>query len=325
MEDNLLTIENLSVQFRNDRKWIKAVSDVSYSIKRGETVGLVGESGCGKSVSSMAVMGLLPGKDTCRVGGKIHFDGMSLLDADKETMRKLRGDRISMVFQEPMTCFNPVVHIGKQIAEAIKLHRKMSRQELDERVVELLNMVGIPDPVGVAKRYPFELSGGMRQRAMIAMAMCCDPELLIADEPTTALDVTIQAQILDLIRTMQQQTHTATIMITHDLGVIADICERIIVMYAGQIVEEADIFELFDHPAHPYTKALLLSIPSVSDKGRKLYSIPGSVPAPGSITKGCVFASRCHKADKHCLEEQPELTDIGAGHMSRCWYAGQAE
>ena len=319
MEDILLSVENLSVQFRNDRKWIRAVSDVSYSVKRGETVGLVGESGCGKSVSSMAVMGLLPGKDTCRVEGSIIFDGKSLLNADKETMRKLRGDRVSMVFQEPMTCFNPVVQIGKQIAEAIKLHRKMDRKAVDEKVVDLLDMVGIPDPAGVAKRYPFELSGGMRQRAMIAMAMCCDPELLIADEPTTALDVTIQAQILDLIRTMQQQTQTATIMITHDLGVIADICERVIVMYAGQIVEESEKFELFDHPAHPYTRALLQSIPSVSDKGRKLFSIPGTVPMPGSITKGCVFAPRCHKATARCTEDRPELKDIGSGHICRCW------
>lgn len=319
MEEKLLTVENLSVQFRNERKWTKAVSDVSYSIARGETVGLVGESGCGKSVSSMAVMGLLPGKATCRVQGDIRFDGMDLLNADKETLRKLRGNRISMVFQEPMTCFNPVVQIGKQIAEAIRLHKKLSRSEIDERVVELLSMVGIPDPSGVAKRYPFELSGGMRQRAMIAMAMCCDPELLIADEPTTALDVTIQAQILDLIRDMQKQTHTATIMITHDMGVIADICERVIVMYAGQIVEEAEKFELFDHPAHPYTKALLQSIPSVSDKGKKLFSIPGSVPTPGSIVQGCVFAPRCHKATARCLQECPELVMASSGHSCRCW------
>ncbi|HOF99699.1 MAG: Oligopeptide transport ATP-binding protein OppD [Firmicutes bacterium ADurb.Bin248] len=319
MSKRLIEVKDLSIQFRSERSWVTAVSRVSFHIGAGETVGLVGESGCGKSVSSLAIMGLLPDRRTCRAQGEILYEGRDLFSCDRESMRRIRGNRISMIFQEPMTCLNPVVPVGKQIAEAIRLHNRPDRREIDARVVSLLAMVGIPDPKGAAKRYPFELSGGMRQRVMIAMVMSCSPQLLIADEPTTALDVTIQAQILDLIRGMKEKSGAATLMITHDLGVIADICERVIIMYAGQVVEEAEKFELFDHPAHPYTAALLKSIPSLSNKGKKLYSIRGSVPSPGSIEKGCVFAPRCSLAKPRCLAERPELRDIAGGHLCRCW------
>ena len=325
MSQILLDVKNLTISFRSAESSVTAVTGVDFQVNSGETLGIVGESGCGKSVTSLAAMRLLP-PATARISGSIVFEGQDLLALPEEKMVDVRGNRISMVFQEPMTSLNPVYTIGKQIDEAILLHNKMSASQARRLTVEMLNKVGIPRAEAISREYPYQLSGGMRQRVMIAMALACGPRLLIADEPTTALDVTIQAQILDLMRQMRQQTGTSIILITHDLGVIAEMCERVLVMYAGQIVESADVTRLMDNPAHPYTIGLMQSIPQHDRKVSRLVPIPGQVPPLSAMPPGCRFAPRCAKVMPRCLAENPDLLDIGDGRSCRCWlYAKEGE
>jgi peptide/nickel transport system ATP-binding protein len=316
--ENLLEIIDLKVSFFTDNGEVPAIDGVSITVKKGRTLGIVGESGSGKSVTALTAMRLSPGKV---LGGSIHFNGKDLLNISDDEMRKIRGKEIAMIFQEPMTSLNPVFSIGNQIMEAIKLHMKTTKAQARARAVELLKMVGIPRAEQIINEYPHQLSGGMRQRVMIAMAMACNPSLLIADEPTTALDVTIQAQILNLMRDLKKNHDTAIIMITHDLGVVAETCDDVCVMYGGKVVEEGSIEDIFNHPKHPYTQGLLKSVPSLIDEEEetRLYSIQGHVPIPGSLKKGCYFAPRCEFATNKCHEQDPLLKQINTGHFSRCW------
>ena len=292
---------------------------MSFDIKKGEIVGLVGESGCGKSVTSLSIMQLLkdtPGKVT---NGEIIFQGRNLLDASKKEMLDIRGDKMSMIFQEPMSSLNPSMRIDKQMIEGIRLHTPLTKAEARKKAADILSQVGIPDPQRVLKNYPHQLSGGMSQRVMIAMAMSCEPDLLIADEPTTALDVTIQAQILELMKKIQQDKGMSILLITHDLGVVAEMCSRVIVMYAGKIVEEAPVEILFANPTHPYTQGLIASVPKLGSGVKVLPSIPGSVPDLSAMPKGCRFAPRCKYATEKCHQEQPELLSVGEKQKCRCW------
>ena len=314
----LLDVKDLKIAFRGQDTTVTAVTGVSFHLNEGEALGIVGESGCGKSVTSLSVMRLLP-QATSRVEGIIQFEGQDLLTLPEEKMHDMRGNRISMVFQEPMTSLNPVYTIGKQIDEAILLHRKVSAKEARALTLEMLKKVGIPRYEAIAEAYPHQLSGGMRQRVMIAMALVCRPKLLIADEPTTALDVTIQAQILNLMIQMRQETGASIILITHDLGVVAEMCERVLVMYAGQIVEEADVVNLFALPKHPYTIGLMESIPQLDKKVSRLVPIPGSVPPLTNMPPGCRFAPRCSKSMDKCLTHNPELLPVAERHNCRCW------
>ncbi|MFT8390325.1 MAG: ABC transporter ATP-binding protein [Sporolactobacillus sp.] len=317
MSESILEINDLRTSFFTDTGEVPAVDGVSFSIKEGEILGVVGESGCGKSVTSLSIMGLLPYPQGQIVGGEILYAGRDIAHLKENEMRKLRGNDIAMIFQEPMTSLNPVFTIGEQLTEAIHLHSQLNKQEQRDRAVELLKMVGLPRAKELLKEYPHELSGGMRQRVMIAIAMSCNPKVLIADEPTTALDVTIQAQILDLMLKLNHETGTAIMLITHDLGVVAQVCKRVVVMYGGKIVEEGDVKDIFNHPKHPYTEGLIKSIPDLFSKKDKLYSIKGSVPRPGSIKKGCLFAPRCDYVMDKCKEITPQLS--GNGHRSRCF------
>lgn len=317
MNETLLKVEGLKTSFFTDDGEVPAVDGIDFSVNEGEILGIVGESGCGKSVTSLSIMGLLPSPPGKIVGGHIYYKGEDISRAKESRMRKLRGNDIAMIFQEPMTSLNPVFTIGEQLMEAIRLHNHFSKREQVERSIELLKLVGLPRAKELLAEYPHELSGGMRQRVMIAMAMSCNPKVLIADEPTTALDVTIQAQILDLMEKLNKETHTAIIMITHDLGVVAQMCHRVVVMYAGKIVEEGPVKEIFNHPNHPYTEGLIKSIPDLHGKKDNLYTIKGSVPRPGSITKGCLFAPRCEFVMDKCRVNSPELS--GGVHKSRCF------
>ncbi|WP_152397534.1 ABC transporter ATP-binding protein [Paenibacillus guangzhouensis] len=317
----VLSIEKLETEFKTDAGTFKTVDGVTFYVAAGETLGVVGESGCGKSVTSLSVMGLLPKKIGRVREGAIRFHGQNLLEKSEREMRAIRGNRIAMIFQEPMTSLNPVFRIGDQLAESISLHMKLRRKDAMKRAVEMLTKVGIPNPETVVREYPHQLSGGMRQRVMIAMAMSCNPEVLIADEPTTALDVTIQAQILDLMRKLQEEEQTAIVLITHDLGVVAEMCHRVVVMYAGQVVEEADVDTLFESPTHPYTKGLLASLPQLAGNQERLESIPGIVPSPLDMPKGCRFAPRCKYRMDACDEMMPELTEVAPGHRCRCLLA----
>lgn len=316
MKNNLLEIKGLKTYFYTDDGVIPAVDGIDLSIKEGETVGVVGESGSGKSVTSLTAMRLTPGKI---VEGSITFNGQDILTLSDNEMRKIRGKEMSMIFQEPMTSLNPVFTIGRQIGETIQTHLKVSKSEARKRSIQILKMVGIPRAEQIIDEYPHQLSGGMRQRVMIAIAMSCNPKLLIADEPTTALDVTIQAQILDIINTLKDQSNTAILMITHDLGVVAEICDRVVVMYSGKIVEEADVVSLFKNPQHPYTKGLLKSMPNLEESKKRLYSIEGNVPVPGSLTQGCPFAPRCEFAMDICKEQEPGMYTVNSQHYSKCW------
>jgi len=317
--NRLLEVNDLKVHFHTDHGLVKSVDGVRFSIGRGESVALVGESGCGKSVTSLSIMRLIPTPPGEIVQGEIRFEGTNLLELPEKEMTKYRGNQISMIFQEPMTSLNPLIKIGDQIGEVLRIHKKMGRREAFRRSVELLGEVGISRPEEVAHGYPHQLSGGMRQRVMIAMAVACGPKLLIADEPTTALDVTIQAQILDLIRRLKDELGMSLLMISHDLGIVAETCERVMVMYAGKIVEEADVRELFRNPKHPYTAGLMRSIPQLDQESRRLYSIPGNVPTPRDMPKGCAFAPRCEHATRRCFEEPPSLVQVGEGHRAACW------
>ncbi|MGG4461395.1 ABC transporter ATP-binding protein [Brevibacillus porteri] len=313
----MLTIDDLRTSFIQAGKKLTVIEGVSLSVEPGETVGVVGESGCGKSVTSMSIMQLL-GRNV-EMTGSIRFQDKELLSLTDKQMQTIRGNQIAMIFQEPMTSLNPLHSIGKQISEPLRRHLGLSKQEAKRRTIELLKEVGIPRADEIISDYPHQLSGGMRQRVMIAMAMSCAPKLLIADEPTTALDVTIQAQILELMKKVRQEQGTSILLITHDLGVVAEMCHRVIVMYAGQIVEEADVKQLFDEPKHPYTRGLLKSMPSVSVNQERLDAIPGSVPLLSEMPAGCRFAPRCSQVMDICREINPELTPVADNQKCRCW------
>jgi peptide/nickel transport system ATP-binding protein len=314
----LLEIDSLSVSFMTDAGPVRVVEDVSFALWAGETVGLVGESGCGKTVTAMAIMGLNPSPPSRVDAGRVVFEGRDLL-ALGAALRDVRGDRIGMIFQEPMTSLNPTFTVGFQIAEVLRVHRGLSRSAARAVAVELLGMVGIGAPERRLAQYPHELSGGLRQRAMIAMAIACRPALLIADEPTTALDVTIQAQILDLIKRLQREIGMSVLLITHDLGIVAEMCERVIVMYAGRIVERASAAVLYRRPLHPYTAGLLASSPRLGHRRSVLPTIPGTVPSPGQRGAGCYFAARCPRAVERCRVEAPPLEPFEPDHEAACW------
>jgi peptide/nickel transport system ATP-binding protein len=326
-EEMVLDVKGLRTVFFTNSGLFKAVDDISFTVRRGETLAIVGESGCGKSVTALSVMRLVPDPPGRIVGGSIVLEGTDLLALDENEMRKVRGNRISMIFQEPMTSLNPVMRIGDQITEAVRLHRQMSRKEAWKQAVEMLRLVRIPVPERRAQEYPHQLSGGMRQRAMIAMALACRPALLIADEPTTALDVTIQAQILALVLDLQKQLGMGLVLITHDLGVVAQTAQRVIVMYAGKKVEEADVDTLFANPRHPYTRGLMASIPAVpslrANDDVRLVEIPGMVPSLTRLPKGCAFAPRCAMAIARCHEEYPPLEAWEENHLAACWRAAE--
>ena len=320
---HLLDVQRLKTYFYTFEGVAKAVDDVSFYLDKGETLGLVGESGCGKTVTALSVMRLIPEPPGKIVHGKILFDGVNLPDLTMKQMRDIRGKRISMIFQEPMASLNPVFTIGDQISEMFVLHQRLGKKESWERAVEMLRMVQIPSPEKRVHEYPHQLSGGMQQRAMIAMALSCNPEILIADEPSTALDVTIQAQIIDLMMQLRRDFDAAIMLITHDLGVIAEIAQRIVVMYAGKVVEEGQILAIFEDPRHPYTRGLLKSIPKLGERSRygrqRLKEIAGIVPSLYELPPGCSFYPRCPEAMAICQEKAPELTELGGGHRVRCW------
>ena len=319
----ILEIKDLRTYFFTYEGVAKAVDGVSYQLAKGEPLGVVGESGCGKSVTALSILRLIPVPPGKVVGGEILFKGRNLLELTEDEMRKIRGNRISMIFQEPMTSLNPVFTVGNQIQETFKLHQGLSKKEALEKSIEMLRLVNIASPERCVERYPHELSGGMRQRVMIAMALACNPEILIADEPTTALDVTIQAQILDLMNKLKEELGMAIILITHNLGVIAETVKRVIVMYAGKIVEEAETKTLFGNPQHPYTMGLLKSIPILGDKIRRgkvrLNEIAGVVPSLYELPPGCKFSTRCPSVMDICKEKEPGLKEIETGHFSSCW------
>jgi oligopeptide/dipeptide ABC transporter ATP-binding protein len=319
----ILEIKNLKTYFYTYEGVAKAVDGVSYNLAKGEPLGVVGESGCGKSVTALSILRLIPTPPGKIVGGEIFFKGENLLEYTEDEMRKIRGNRISMIFQEPMTSLNPVFTVGNQIQETLQLHQGLSKKEALEKSIEMLRLVNIPSPEKAVERYPHELSGGMRQRVMIAMSLACNPEILIADEPTTALDVTIQAQILDLMNKLKEELGMAIILITHNLGVVAETAKRVIVMYAGKIVEEAETKTLFGNPQHPYTMGLLKSIPILGDKIRRgkfrLNEISGVVPSLYELPSGCKFSTRCPSVIDICKEKEPELKEIEKAHFSSCW------
>jgi peptide/nickel transport system ATP-binding protein len=319
----LLEVQDLRTEIQTPTGTLRAVNGVSFSLAPGDTLGIVGESGCGKSVTALSLMRLLPTRVARTTGGSIRLEGQDLLALSPEAMRDIRGNRMAMIFQEPMTSLNPVMTIGDQIAEAVILHRGLSRAAALERTVEMLRLVRMPDAEARLHSYPHQFSGGMRQRVMIAMALSCDPKLLIADEPTTALDVTIQAQILSLIVDLKQRLGTAVLLITHDLGVVAETCQRVMVMYAGRKVEEASVDALFERPLHPYTSALLASMPGARSVGRRtrLAEIPGIVPSLIDPPPGCAFADRRPRVTPRCRQEAPPLRQLGAAHVVACWEA----
>jgi peptide/nickel transport system ATP-binding protein len=327
--ESVLEVENLQTVFYTRGGLVKAVDGVSFSLARGATLAIVGESGCGKSVTALSLMRLVSDPPGRIVGGAIRLDGVDLLGLDEATMRTIRGNQISMVFQEPMTSLNPVMTIGRQIGEALILHQGMTQKAALARAIEMLQLVGIPEPKQRVKEYPHQLSGGMRQRAMIAMALACNPKVLIADEPTSALDVTIQAQILDLIAKLQRELGTAVILITHDLGVVAETAQRVIVMYAGRKVEEAAVGDLFARPMHPYTRGLMNSIPRLAlmrretgaAQAQRLQEIPGIVPALTNLPQACTFAPRCAFADDKCRGQYPPYQEKRTDHWAACWHS----
>ena len=326
MSENILEVRNLTTSLQTERGRVTAVQGVSFHVEKGEILGLVGESGCGKSVTSQSIMRLYDEKRTARYSGEILLDGENLLTLPERKMRQIRGSRIAMVFQDSLSSLNPVFTCGNQIMESIRIHRGISRADAKREAVEMLRLVGIPDPEKRFDQYPHELSGGMRQRVMIACALSCRPELLIADEPTTALDVTIQAQIMELIVDLNRKLNMGVILITHDLAVVAETCQRVAVMYLGQIVEEADVTALFEHPRHPYTKGLLKSIPTVSAGQREELSIiEGTVPLLSQIPEGCRFRPRCPCAKEACAGAMPELESLSGGQKVRCFRAKELE
>jgi oligopeptide/dipeptide ABC transporter ATP-binding protein len=321
---NLLEVSDLRIYFDSDDGILKAVDGVSFSIRTGETLGLVGESGCGKSATAFSILQLLPVPPARYAGGRIEFRGENLLALSDKKMRRVRGNKISMIFQEPMSSLNPIMTIGQQIVEAILEHRKESKQAARGLALEMLTRVGIPGPESRFDDYPHQLSGGMKQRAIIAMALACRPQLVIADEPTTALDVTIQSQILNLLSDLQREFGMSVLLITHDLGVVAETCDRVAVMYAGKIVEYAPVVELFERPKHPYTHGLFRSLPTLTERKRSLAVIPGAVPSPLDFPSGCRFRTRCSLAQEICSQEPP-LRTIRADHLAACHFAEEVE
>jgi oligopeptide/dipeptide ABC transporter ATP-binding protein len=322
----LLEVRDLVVEFRTERGVIRAVDHSSFDIPRGKTLGVVGESGCGKSVTALSIMRLIPNPPGRILGGPIRYEGKNLLDLDDAALRAIRGNKISMIFQEPMTSLNPVFTTGEQVAEALRLHQGKSKKEALETAIEMFKLVGIPSPEERVHNYPHQMSGGMRQRVMIAMALACKPDLLIADEPTTALDVTIQAQILELLRSLQDELGMSIMLITHDLGVVAETCDEVIVMYAGRVVEKADTTELFTSPHHHYTQGLLRSVPGGTGEAHqdRLQEIPGMVPALHELPAGCKFQDRCPAVADRCRAEEPELVQLGKS-LVRCHFPLNAE
>nr|WP_245350138.1 ABC transporter ATP-binding protein [Cytobacillus eiseniae] len=316
-----MDVKQLRTSFFSEDGEIPAVDEVSFSVNKGEILGIVGESGCGKSVTSLSIMKLIPQPPGKIVGGEILLNGENLVASSEKRMREIRGNEVAMIFQEPMTSLNPLFTIGNQLIEGIKIHTKIGKKEAFQQAVDMLKLVGLPRAEQIMNDYPHQLSGGMRQRVMIAMALSCHPKLLIADEPTTALDVTIQAQILSLMKDLNEKLDTAIVLITHDLGVVAEVCERVIVMYAGKVVEEAPVMEIFKNPKHPYTLGLLQSVPDVRENKERLYSIPGNVPKPGSIKTGCRFAARCEFVHDRCLTDNPPLYKVNGAeeHTVRCF------
>lgn len=319
MAKDLLEVKNLKTYFHTDEGIVRAVDDVSFRIKEKETLAVVGESGCGKSITAMSIMRLVPKPIGKIEGGEIIFEGQDLLHMSNNEIRDIRGNDIALIFQEPMTSLNPVFTIGYQIGEVLMLHKKMSKKEALEEAIKLLSMVKVPRPEEIASCYPYELSGGMRQRVVIAMAIACNPKLLIADEPTTALDVTIQAQILDIMRELKEKINTSILLITHDLGVVAEMADYVVVMYSGKIVEEAPVMELYENPKHPYTIGLLKSKPVINKFQDELYSIKGQVPNPLDMPEGCYFNPRCKMAKDICKKNRPSLKKVGEGHYVSCW------
>jgi peptide/nickel transport system ATP-binding protein len=321
MQKPAIEVSNLNIEIRGEKGSFAVVSDMSLSVHPGETLCIVGESGCGKSMTALSLLRLLP--EAARVtGGTMLIEGQDFLAMNQRQVEHIRGEKIAMIFQEPLTALNPVLRIGQQISEAVRAHRKCSKAEAHKRAVEVLTLVQMPDPERRAVQFPHELSGGMRQRAMIALALACEPSIIIADEPTTALDVTIQAQILGLISDLQKRLGTAQILITHDLGVVSEVADRVIVMYAGRKVEEARIYDLFDRPFHPYTVGLMGAVPGAgasSDAGDRLADIAGTVPPLWDLPKGCAFAPRCPNASARCLDERPPFEEKRAGHWAACW------
>jgi len=315
----ILEIKDLSVSFATDNGPAKVIEEVSFSVDHGQTLGLVGESGCGKSVTAMSIIRLLPSPPSRVESGQVIFDGRDLLKLDDAAMRNIRGNRIGMIFQEPMTSLNPTFSIGFQIGEVLRLHRGLGQRQARDRCIELLDMVGVGSPAARIDQYPHQLSGGLRQRVMIAIAIACGPVLLIADEPTTALDVTIQAQILDLLVRLQKDLDMSILMITHDLGVVAEFCDHVVVMYAGMIVEKAPVDQIFDQPRHPYTRGLLVSVPQIGNKRTYLPTIPGMVPGIGERPQGCYFAKRCEHALDICRLTIPPLDGRGTENRLACW------
>jgi len=314
----LLQVKNLATHFFTEEGVVKSVQDVTFEINAGEVLGVVGESGCGKSVTSMSILRLVQQPQGKIVSGEIIFKGKNILNLSEDEMRKIRGNKMSLISQDPMTSLNPVLTIGEQIMEAIILHQGLNKKEAKSKAIEMLRLVGIPSPEQRVDQYPHEFSGGMRQRAIIAMALSCEPELLIADEPTTALDVTIQAQILDLMREIKIKRNAAIMLITHDLGVVAEMCDKVAVMYAGKVVEYTDVHSIFKNPQHPYTIGLLNSIPKLEDEKERLEPIDGQPPNLVNLPKGCSFAPRCKEAQSICTSKEPELYTLKAGHQVRC-------
>lgn len=325
MRDNILEIKNMHTYFFTDNGTVKSVDGVDIELERGKTLGIVGESGSGKSVTALSLMGLLTGTTGRVVEGEIILDGQDILKMSDEERRKMRGKDIAMVFQEPMTSLNPVMKIGAQVMENITLHQNVSKEQAKQLTIDILKKTGLPRVERIVNEYPFQLSGGQRQRVMIAMALVCNPKILIADEPTTALDVTIQAQILDLMNQLKKDIGTSIIFITHDLGVVAEVCDEVVVMYCGRVVEKANVYDLFEQPGHPYTEGLLASIPKMGVEVDELDSIPGNVPNPKYMPEGCKFAPRCKYATDICRKEEPGFFDLGNGHVSRCWRCQKQE
>lgn len=319
-EETLVRFENVHTYFQTEAGIVKAVNGVSYSIRKGETVGVVGESGCGKSVTAMSLMGLIQAPQGRVVEGSIYFDGKDVTKFNQKEFQDLRGDDVAMIFQEPMTSLNPVFRVGDQIMEAIILHQKLDKKAARAKAIEMISLVGIPRANEIVDCYPHELSGGMRQRIMIAMALSCNPRLLIADEPTTALDVTIQAQILDLMRDIKKKLGTSIMLITHDLGVVAEMADHVVVMYAGKVIEQGDVRSIFKNPQHPYTIGLLNSKPVVNQRKEKLYSIPGQVPNPIGMPDNCYFNERCPYATDICRSQIPQLEQTGETHYCACFH-----
>lgn len=314
--DNVIEIKDLSIQYATDEGIVKAVNHLNLQLARGETLGLVGETGAGKTTTALGIMGLIPDPPGVITGGEILFEGTDLLKLSKQRLRAIRGNKISMIFQDPMTSLNPVVTVGDQIAESIRIHEKLSRAEAALKAKDMLELVGIPgDRYG---EYPHQFSGGMKQRVIIAIALSCNPEVILADEPTTALDVTIQAQVLDLISKLKKEKNTSMILITHDLGVVVEICDKVAIMYAGEIVEYGSLEQIYDQTAHPYTKGLFGSIPDIEAKTSRLKPIPGLMPDPSNLPEGCSFEPRCERSCQRCKEENPPLIEIGNGHFVKC-------